>query len=127
MESTDFPSHHPELRDASVTALEKEAGLVVVTQDDPSSVINPEESRIVHQENKRSLLEDEASNGMEPLSKKQKSDGSVTEETTAAVSLDREGEEGSEEKKPSSDDDIAPIPPALVGISTYGDNDVLSG
>ena len=127
MESTDFPSHHPELRDASVTALEKEAGLVVVTQDDPSSVINPEESRIVHQENKRSLLEDEASNGMEPLSKKQKSDGSVTEETTAAVSLDREGEEGSEEKKPSRDDDIAPIPPALVGISTYGDNDVLSG
>ena len=128
MESPDSQTENPELRDASVLttgAVEKTDGLQA-SSEDPSSVINPEESEIINHDQKRSLLDDGSSNGVEPLSKKNKSGGSETEETTAA-SLDREGDEGSEGKKPTNDEDLAPIPPATVGISTYDDNDVLSG
>lgn len=128
MESADFQTENPELRDASIFttgAVEKTDGLLT-SPEDPSSVINPEESEIIDHDQKRSLLDDGSSNGVEPLSKKPKSEGSETEEATAA-SLDREGDEGSEGKKPMNDEDIAPIPPATVGTSTYDDNDVLSG
>lgn len=124
MDSGDFETGNPELRDATFAAMEKTGGRL--TSEDPSSVINPEESTQNDQDQKRPLMDDTVLYGMEPTSKKSKVGGIDGEAMTAPAPHVRGGED-SEEKKEVNGDEIVPVPAATVGISSYGENDVLSG
>ena len=65
------------------------------------------------------------------MKKKQKSVVNTPEDTLRLGDeheyLDRQDVDDSERKQSVVKDDLAPIPAATEGISTYGENDVLSG
>lgn len=118
MDAADCKTDDPELRDASVTGASK------TEFDDPSSAsINTEDVSFDYQ--KRHFVED-SSNGDEPVLKKRKSEDTGAGMGPNGVDTDPE-EDGSAKKESGSEDDLAHIPPATEGISTYGENDVLSG
>ena len=125
MDSGEFKSGHPELLDAPVTTMNK-----TETCHDPSSFVNPDEANDNDQYQKRNLIEDSSNGGVEPMTKKQKSDignpqGSLR--LGESEDLDHQDGDDSEPKKSATKEDLAPIPAATEGISIYGENDVLSG
>eukprot|EP00977_Amphora_coffeiformis_P026033 scaffold23831_cov180-Amphora_coffeaeformis.AAC.3 len=125
MDSGDFKSGRPELLDAPVTEMNR-----TEMREDPSSALNRDEAYVNKGDQKRNLIEDTSNEGVEPMTKKQKSDIQNSEETLRlgeSEEFDREEGDDPERKQPVIEDDLAPIPAATEGISTYGENDVLSG
>lgn len=126
MEATQYRVGNPELPDASATGAEKAR-----TSMDPASVMLAQDSQVSRFQHKHSRSDDEAAPD-DPQSKKPKACATDSEPFSSNSKQQPGGAANSEsvaEDQPLQvvQDDILSIPAATVGISDYGENDVLSG
>lgn len=121
MDSGDSKSRDLQLCDAPVVTAASDS-----FADPSSAIINPEDVGMAQPMQKRCLTDD-LGNGDEPATKKKKPEEFSTDPSLVNVEGEIDPEDGSDKKESTSEDDIAPIPPAEEGVSSYGENDVLSG